>query len=67
MWVKQLLLGDSQGSWVLHSPNVSLARISIFIEREEYDKNCVDFDTCIKVDHVRKGAELEKIVLSPGG
>ena len=44
MWVKALPIGDNEDSWVLHSPNVTLAHKCILFEKEEYKKGRIDFD-----------------------
>lgn len=48
MWVKALPLGNNEDSWILHSPNVMLARQCINFEQEEYRRGLLNFDKVMK-------------------
>ena len=48
MWVKALPLGDDRESWVVHSPNVMVARKCLLFEKMEYRRGHVDFEHLVK-------------------
>ena len=48
MWVKSLPLGDDNDSWLLHSPNVVLARKCLLFDRVEYRRGLLNFDKLIE-------------------
>ena len=48
MWVKALPLNDDQESWVIHSPNVMVARKCLLFERAEFRRGLLDFEHLVK-------------------
>jgi hypothetical protein len=44
-WVKELPLGDTQESWILHSPNVMLAQRCIKFEKNQNRRGLINFDS----------------------
>lgn len=65
-WVKDLSMGDTLHSWVIHSSNVTLAKRCIVFEKEQYIKTIDKIDTEVKNDiqgnvEPRKGRERSRI------
>jgi hypothetical protein len=52
MYVKQLPIDSSQDSWVIHSPNVLLARQSINFVDQEYRRGLLNFEDAIENDEL---------------
>ena len=44
MWIKGLPLGDDKDLWLLHSPNVTLARKCLLFDHNEYKHGHFDFE-----------------------
>ena len=52
MWVKALPLNDDQESWVVHSPNVMVARKCLLFEKAEYKRGLLDFEHLVKTGNI---------------
>ena len=44
MWVKMLPVGQDPESWILHIPNVTLARRCVLFETSEYKRGLLNYD-----------------------
>ena len=65
MWVKALPLGNDQESWVVHSPNVMLARQCINFESDEYRRGLINFDKAIEKGVIEVDSNKQSLSVEP--
>ena len=65
MWVKGLPLGDNEESWVLHSPNVTLARKCLQFDKVEYRRGLINFDKYIEDGVFEEREYTKSLYVSP--